>query len=133
MGTIFKEGRWGSMAMNRIFPFFGDCIWLQVAHWLVRDYGYFGVGHLRGLPVFNHGVALGPFLHSVALACLPKRGLYTRHQTKKALITMECLQDHIPHIPFPAQDHGLNTYRPSPMITCSLPTLFACTHLNLTL
>ena len=31
-------------------------------------------------------------------------------QIKKALVATECLEDHTPHIPFPAHDHGLNTY-----------------------
>lgn len=41
----------------------------------------------------------------------------------KALIAMEYLEDHSQHIPFAAQDRGLNTHRPAPMVTGSLPVL----------
>ena len=42
------------------FAFFGNCAWLSVAHWLVRVYGYFDVGSLRGLSLSRPVVALGP-------------------------------------------------------------------------
>lgn len=42
---------------------------------------------------------------------------------QNALIAAKCPEDHIPHVPFPAHDHPLNTYWPPSMIMCSLPTL----------
>ena len=59
------------------FPFFDNCVWLSVAPWSVRVYGYFEVGHLMGLSVFSQGFSTGPCLHSIPQVCLPKSSLYT--------------------------------------------------------
>ena len=67
--------------MSGTIPFlvlFGTCAWLQVAHWLVRAYGYFQVGGLMSLFAFSSvgpvGCSACPGVHGSGL--LLKGSLY---------------------------------------------------------
>lgn len=55
-----------------IFPFLGNCGWLQVAHWLVKASGYFEGCGSPDMPVcIQSGGPCVPCLHSITQAfCL---------------------------------------------------------------